>query len=144
MNSKLLIVVAAIILVLIGGGYFLSKNNSTNKINNVQPTQAPTEAAKTTTQTSVMATEVEITLTSQGYNPATVTIKPGTKVVWTNKSGNEATVNSDPHPFHTDYPPLNLGNFKDGDKLELVFDKTGTFKYHNHFNSSERGTIIVQ
>lgn len=142
MNSKLIIVVVFLILTVLGGGYFLMKGN--NQIPASQPTQVPTQTVTTTAPTSSSEKVVEVTLTSQGYNPAALTIDKGTKVVWTNKSGSEATVNSDPHPFHTDYAPLNLGNFKDGEKLELVFDKAGTFKYHNHFNSSEKGTIIVK
>lgn len=108
----------------------------------VQVSPAPTSE----TQASPSATNEQnaITLTQNGFSPATITIKAGTKVTWTNKSGIDATVNSDPHPTHTDYPPLNLGKFSDGGTHSLTFDKPGTYGYHNHFNASERGTIIVQ
>jgi len=51
---------------------------------------------------------------------------------------------SDPHPVHTDYPPLNLGTFFDGASLSLKFPTAGTYVYHNHLNPSERGTIVVK
>jgi plastocyanin len=85
-----------------------------------------------------------ITLTQSGWSPATLTIKAGQTVIWNNKSGQEATVNSDPHPTHTDYPPLNLNSFQDGGTLSLTFPTAGTHGYHNHLNPSEKGTIIVQ
>ncbi len=88
--------------------------------------------------------QVNVTLTANGFSPATLTIKAGKKVTWENKSGSTATVNSNPHPVHTAYPPLNLGNFSDGGTLSLTFDKPGTYGYHNHLNPSQSGTIVVQ
>ena len=85
-----------------------------------------------------------VTLTADGFSPATFTVKAGTKVTWTNSSGTNVTVNSNPHPTHTDYDPLNLGSFKDGETLSLIFDKPGTYKYHDHLNPSRFGTIVVE
>ncbi len=85
-----------------------------------------------------------VTLTARGFAPQTLTIKAGTMVTWVNTSGSEATVNSDPHPAHTAYPPLNLGQFNDGDSLHLLFNKPGRYGYHNHFDATQTGTIMVQ
>lgn len=85
-----------------------------------------------------------VTLTQNGWSSATLSIKAGQTVTWINKSGQDATVNSNPHPTHTDYPALNLGSFPDGGSLSLNFPKAGTYGYHNHLNPSEKGTIIVQ
>lgn len=106
-----------------------------------------TPAPATTPSASASATETKqntITLSANGFSSEVLTVKAGTKVTWINQSGQEATVNSSPHPTHTDYPPLNLGNFPDGGILSLTFDKPGTYKYHNHLDSSQKGTIIVQ
>lgn len=65
-------------------------------------------------------------------------------MVWTNKSGATATVNSDAHPTHLLWPFLNLGSFDDGKSLSVVFDKAGTYTYHNHFSPSQKGTVIVE
>ncbi len=112
---------------------------------------APTTPAVTTSETSetspsatVTATQDTITLTADGFSPKTLTIKAGTKVTWMNQSGAGATVNSSPHPTHTDYPPLNLGSLPDGGAVFLTFDKPGTYKYHNHLIPSQFGTIVVQ
>ncbi len=85
-----------------------------------------------------------VTLSQNGYSPASITIKKGERVTWVNKSGAAATVSSDPHPTHTDYPPLNLGKFPDEGSVSLTFDKPGTYGYHNHLNPGQKGTVIVQ
>jgi len=91
-----------------------------------------------------MESEVSVTLTSKGFSPQTITIKAATIVTWTNQSGTAASVNSAVHPTHQVYPPLNLGEFEDGGSLSLVFDSPGTYKYHNHLNPTQVGTIIVE
>ncbi len=85
-----------------------------------------------------------VTLTKSGFSPATLTIKANSRVAWVNNSGQPASVNSNDHPTHKLYPPLNLGLFNSGSSVQLVFDKPGTYKYHNHLNPAQTGTIIVQ
>lgn len=86
----------------------------------------------------------EVVLSAEGFGPQTLNIKTGESVTWKNGSGGTATVNSDPHPIHTNYPPLNLGRFNDGETLTLIFDKPGNYGYHNHLNPSQTGKIIVE
>ncbi len=100
--------------------------NQSNRPENVTPNPATT-----------------ITLNVTGFVPQVLTIHRGQTVTWVNNSGQQATVNSDPHPTHTAYPPLNLGEFNDGDSLSLRFPKTGRYGYHNHFDATQTGTIIV-
>lgn len=119
------------------GGYTPPANQAQPTIEQSSPTSSPTGSIQQQSQNTV-------TLTSDGFSPATLTIKAGETVTWENKSGEAATVNSDPHPVHTNYAPLNLGNFPDGGTLSLTFDKPGTYGYHNHLNPSERGTITVE
>lgn len=114
-------------------GYNYNSSSTTPPSTNSEATAPATEVSKTA-----------VTLTADGFSPATLTIKAGDKVTWVNKSGTSATVNSDPHPTHTDYSPLNLGTFPDGGTLSLTFDKPGIYKYHNHLNPSQSGTITVQ
>ncbi|MBI5127340.1 cupredoxin domain-containing protein [Candidatus Roizmanbacteria bacterium] len=109
----------------------------------VTPTQAVSETAPSTPE-AMVEKEVSVTLTADGYIPAVLTIKAGTTVTWTNNSGKNATVSSDPHPTHTNYPPLNLGPFQDGKTHSLKFDTPGTYGYHNHLDASQTGTIVVE
>jgi plastocyanin len=149
-----LVIYAVIGIIVYGLIYFLflSKKQKPYSINTpAQNTATVTQGAQTslpsittTPQTGQKVSEAKVSLTKSGFSPQTVTVKSGTKVVWTNESGATATVNSSPHPAHTDYPLLNLGQFDEGETLSLAFDKPGTYKYHNHLNTSQFGTIIVE
>lgn len=129
MNNKVIIGIIVLVL-LIGVGFIVSSNKKT--------ASSPPSAVMTPQKQNT------ITLTSAGFSPGTLTIKAGDTVTWVNKSGTDATINSSPHPVHTDYPPLNLGAFPNGGILTLAFPKAGIYKYHNHLNPSEVGNIVVQ
>ncbi len=130
--------------------YFVFSKKGYNSAQTGQ-SQYPTtqqQVASPTASQIPSATEAQqqntVTLTQDGWSPATLTIKSGETVTWINKSGEKATVNSNPHPTHTLYSPLNLGTFPDGGSLSLVFTKAGSYGYHNHLNPGETGTIIVK
>lgn len=134
-----LVIAAVIIAIVVVGGVFLyaqPKGKSTN-------TPSTQQQVAPTTQVQMSTAEV-ITLTKDGFSPASLTVKVGTRVKWVNGSGELAALDSNPHPVHTSYPPLNFGAFSNGSSVELVFDKPGTYGYHNHLNPSQTGTVVVQ
>lgn len=138
--GKIIIGIIAILIV----GYLLVGNrlNKTTSTIALSPTPVISKTETITTQKNVSSSIV--TVTGSGFSPESLTVKARTKVVWENKSGGNISINSDPHPTHEDYPPLNLGQVEDGKTISLIFDKAGTYKYHNHLNPSQRGTIIVE
>jgi len=85
-----------------------------------------------------------VTATANDFQPTNITIKLGTKVTWTNSSGNDISLDSDPHPTHSSYSPLNIGVIKNGATASLSFPKAGVYHYHNHFQPNQTGTITVQ
>lgn len=86
-----------------------------------------------------------VQITAAGFSPAIITIHPGDTVTWVNIDNQQHTVNSDPHPTHTLYPPLNtVGLLNPGEQKSLTFPTSGTFKYHDHLNPSLRGSVVVQ
>jgi plastocyanin len=133
------ITVITVVFVIAAVGTFLLINKSRGNLSSpeISTVQSPQVAALVSEQNIV-------TITENGFSPSMLTIKTGESVTWQNKSGVRATVNSDPHPTHTDYEPLNLGEFSDGESLNLTFDTPGTYSYHNHLNSSQTGTIAVE
>lgn len=151
MNKNLLILSAVFLVVVLGGGafFFFSKNYTTPN-QPVSQEQTPTQTSSVTltptpsAEGNIVNEKTEVILSQSGFSPKEITIKKGTKVVWTNNSGKAAAINSAPHPVHTSYPPLNLGSFNDGQSLELSFPDPGTYKYHNHLNASQTGTITVE
>jgi plastocyanin len=140
MNNKILWLVVAV-LVLAGGGFLLLNNNASNQpTQTVDQTQNATPTQGVTEQTS----DSTVTISASGFEPKTITVKSGAKVVWKNISGGPVTVNSDNHPTHLLWPFLNLGTFEDGSSVSVVFEKAGTYTYHNHLNSSQTGTVVVE
>lgn len=140
------VVIGAIVYGLLYYFFFAKKGgyNSNQTGQSQQPTTQQQAVTQPTSGSQTANQQNTVTLTQDGFSPAALTVKAGTTVTWVNKSGTDATVNSDPHPIHTAYPQLNLGSFSDGGTLSLKFDKPGTYGYHNHFNSSQKGTIVVQ
>lgn len=140
------IAVGVVILVAMVALFFALRSNPDAEIqeNVVVSPMAADNTAVTPTPGAVNNSEVMIQVTPSGFNPQTVTVKAGTKVSWINNSGQSVSINSAPHPLHSDYPPLNLGRVDDGGLISLVFDKAGTYGYHNHLNPSWTGDIVVE
>ncbi len=134
------IILAAVVVIIVAiGGFFLVSGNKSPQVSDVQPSPSasPTESVSP-------AAGVEIQLTADGFDPAKLVVKVGDRVTWKNNSGSTATVSSDPHPAHTLFPIINLGPFDDGATHSVVFDKAGTYTYHNHLDASQKGTVIVE
>ncbi len=147
MNGKYLVIIVVLVL---GLGLLLFKDqlfpssSSTQSSPEVTTTVTPTLTTSMEASPTAQPEETMVTLTTSGYSPASLTVKVGEEITFINKSGKSAAVNSDPHPVHSVYPPLNLGGFKDGETLTFTFDKAGTYGYHNHLNTAQRGTIVVE
>ena len=117
----------------------------------VSPTLSPSptpSATPTPFQQSNTAT-----YTGSGYSPAMITIKKGQTVTWKNESSSKMWTASAMHPTHSLYPTSGgcLGSTFDacmgiasGGTWSFKFDIVGTWKYHNHMDSSHMGTIIVE
>lgn len=146
MNRPILIGAVLAIVVLLGAVLFINNQNNSQQAPQSQPTQPqPTETEPTVvTSPTVKEEMVTVKILNSGFEPKSVTVKVGTKVVWGNESGKTANVNSAVHPTHQVYPQLNLGNFENGEQVSLVFDKEGTYKYHNHLEPGKTGTVVVE
>lgn len=160
MSRNLLVAIGVVILIALAGGFFYLQNNSNppapspspsleaTPTQTATPTATPTKTPQGTASPSgevMMKEEVtQVSVTQSGFIPQTINIKAGTKVTWTNKSGQQSNVSSTPHPIHTSWPFLNLGTFSSGQSISVVFDEVGTYTYHNHLNPSQKGTVIVK
>jgi plastocyanin len=90
-----------------------------------------------------------ITITSSGVSPKTVTVPAGSRVTFVNNDSVTHQMNSDPHPTHTDCPPINdVGSVAPGQsKLTGNLNTVGNCGYHDHdlpFNTGLQGTIVIQ
>lgn len=88
--------------------------------------------------------EPVIILTKNGFSPAGLKVKIGTKVKFVNKTHLSFWPASDLHPNHTIYPKFDPKRaLSPRETWEFQFDKLGTFRFHDHLNPINRGTIVV-
>ena len=71
------------------------------------------------------------------FDPATVTIKAGESVTWTNEDSASHTVVGDNGEFESD-------SLSKGDTFSFTFDAAGTYAYHCSIHSSMKATVTVE
>ncbi len=95
------------------------------------------------------ATVVVVTITPDGASPSTITIAPGTRIRFVNNDVLPHDMTSDPHPDHTQCPPINKvglllpGQSRESDPLTTL----RTCGFHDHNDSDNprwTGTIQVR
>ena len=89
-----------------------------------------------------------VTITDAGVEPSELRISVGQRVQIVNNSSRVHQIQSDPHPIHTNCPPLNQpGRLAPGDSgLTAAFTEAGSCGFHDHLspvNRSLQGRIVV-
>ena len=96
-----------------------------------------------------------VSYTGSAFSPATVTIRKGGMVTWSNNGSSPLWVASAQHPTHTVYAgdsleehcPDNAADSFDqcagGNSYSFIFNKTGTWRYHDDMNSTAFGSVVV-
>lgn len=116
-------------------------SSSGNQTGTAQTTQEQ-QPAQTT------ASAATITFSNNGVSPATVTVKSGESVTWTNNSSKKVQVGSDNHPTHTLNQELTNGQFTvelaPGASTSETLTKKGSWGYHDHLSPSINGKVVVE
>ncbi|HUD07334.1 MAG TPA: cupredoxin domain-containing protein [Candidatus Saccharimonadales bacterium] len=88
----------------------------------------------------------QVSITSAGFIPATVTIVQNQAVIWTNNDSAPHQVDSDPYPKNNDLPGFDdTQAIGQNDSYSFTFDQRGTFTYHDNLNPYKLlGTVIVK
>ncbi len=107
---------------------FAKKGGSTYN----QPTQYPTQQIP-----SAPVAKNSVQILNFNFSPATLTIKVGDTVTWTNQDSMGHSATADDKSFDT-------GVFGQGKSGTITFSKAGTYTYHCSVHPSMHGTIIVQ
>jgi len=132
----ILIAVFVVLLAVLAGYLYLNKGKTTSTT-----TTTSTTSATKTTPVSVAA----VTITKDGFVPATIQVKKGTAVTWANTDGATHQVVTDPHPGHSNLKDLDSDPLGQGDSFTFSFEKTGTYGYHDETNPLKfKGTVIVK
>ncbi|MBI2134354.1 hypothetical protein HYU09_00040 [Candidatus Woesearchaeota archaeon] len=131
------------IMIILGVSLFLAAGCSSQD-NNAQPTADNGNAANN-------GNTIEIT--ESGFNPSTLTINAGETVTWINKMAIPSWPASAVHPTHQVYPEPGgcLGskfdacrNLRQGESYSFTFNQIGAWRYHDHSDPGNTGTVIVQ
>lgn len=96
------------------------------------------------TSSAVTQDQTVVTYSDEGFSPSILHVKAGTAVTFQNESSRPMWVASNPHPSHTGYPGFDAQNaYGQGSIYLFIFNRVGTWGYHNHMNPSDTGTIVV-
>jgi len=154
MNKTIITIV--IIVVLFIGGYFLLNNNTQVPVqNNTQNQNFNPNEWEYIPDEKIH----EINYTDSGYSPKELNIKVGDTVTWKNESSHGMWTSSAMHPTHIIYSGTSLDEHcpdpqntsfdectsaQPGEFWSFRFDKKGTWRYHNHVQTSDFGSVIVE
>lgn len=104
-------------------------------------------------------TKVVINITSEGFSPNAVTIRAGSQVTFRNEEDKEHWPASEVHPTHSVYPGSGrekcgtaeernifdaCRGLKRGETFDFVFYEKGTWRYHDHLQTSFFGSVTVK
>ena len=120
-----------VLVVLIGGGILLG-----SKLNNKSTStmDMPMSHSSSTTTASTNS----VTIENFAFSPASISVKKGTTVTWTNKDSTEHTVTETDGAAGPKSD--NLGTNK---TYSFTFDTAGTFHYHCSIHPDMKGTVTV-
>jgi plastocyanin len=108
---------------------------------------------------TVESAEHVVVYGSGGFSPNEIRIKSGDTVVFRNESSQPVWPASALHPAHAVYDGTSLNEhcapgatpsfdscrgIEPGGEWAFVFNKTGTWRYHDHLSASRTGTIFVE
>ncbi len=136
MNNRTVIIIILLIaeVVLIAGAYALG-----TRLRGDSSIDKPSKISDVVKSTAI------VEVTDKGFTPGTVKVKKGTLITFVNKGKKTHRVSSDPHPVHTGLAGFDSPTLAKGDTYFFLFDKAGTFTFHDHLNPLKfKGTIIVQ
>jgi plastocyanin len=140
----------------------------TSGANSQTPPAGASTQSSSTDQTGVSASvsanagtapmSATVSYNGTSFTPSSVSIAKGGTVTFTDTAGSNMWIASDPHPDHNGYDgttrqqhcapgyagaaPFDM--CQGGSSFSFTFDKTGSWGYHDHFNSAAFGTIVVK
>ena len=130
MVSLVLILALGLVATACGGG----SSTTTTAAGGVTTTSA---GGATTTSAAGGTGGAQVTIQNFSFSPASVTVKVGDTVTWTNQDSTTHTVVADNGEFKS-------GNLGNGATFSFTFSTAGTFAYHCSIHSTMKGTVVVQ
>jgi plastocyanin len=85
-----------------------------------------------------------IRITGAGFEPATVHVRQGATITWTNTDKKLHQVVSNPYPTGTDLSSLKSEILNNDQTYTYKADAAGTFGYHDQLKPTINGTLVVE
>ena len=117
--------------------------SSSSAVSSSAPSSASSSATTALSSSAALRT-LSVDYTESGYLPLSTDLHAGDTVTFTNNSHSALRVASNPHPAHTDYPGFDSGTLQPGQTYSFTFTKAGTWYFHNHFNPTQTGRVVVK
>lgn len=106
-------------------------------------TGTPKTPSKKPSQSSAPVVAV-IRITKSGFEPATLSVKQGTKIIWTNADDNLHQIASNPYPDGPAPSGLKSEILNNAQTYEYTASNVGSFGYHDRLKPTINGTVVVQ
>ena len=106
--------------------------SSTNATSTAQSTRGAASSQRTSDGKAVT-----VRIDGMRFEPASITVEPGTTVTWVHGSRM-------PHTITGNADGLRSRTLYQGQKFSHTFDETGTYKYACDFHPSMRGSVVVE
>jgi plastocyanin len=104
--------------------------------------EAPEEPVPVTTEETEAAT---ISMTDDGFEPATVEVSVGTTVTFVNNGQGLHWPASDNHPTHEILAGFDAKKgLATGETYSYTFTEIGSWGFHNHLAPQIKGTVVVE
>ena len=116
-----------------GGG---SSSQADTSGGTVKPTTTPASQAP---PANAAAEAVDVKISNFKFAPASVAVKTGGTVTWTNEDSAQHTATDDKST-----PPFDTGTLDQGDAKKVTFKKAGTYPYICTFHPFIKGTVVVE
>lgn len=142
MRRYIPLVVIAAVAVAIGIGVAVNKkdksdNDNTETTNTTSVNPSPSQNNPSPSPSSASSATDGVEIEDMAFTPATITVKKGTKVTWTNNDSIAHTVTADSGNG------LDSQLLSQGDSYSFTFDTIGEFSYHCAPHPNMTGKVIV-
>lgn len=137
--SVTVVVLLTIVLLITACGSSSAATGGTATHPGTTPTPSPASSSPVATPVAVVHVKIVTQGTMYVFLPATLTVKVGTQVIWSNDSNAPHTVSSDTGIFDTPDP---LG-INPGQTYAFTFTRPGIYPYYCNIHTYMTGKIVV-
>lgn len=137
--KKTWVPVAIIVLVVIvGGAVYLAHRNSAGTTGTNNTTSNMDMNSNSSSNNAAPVATNKVSIANFAFSPASITVKKGTTVTWTN---NDTTTHTVTESDSQTGP--NSGNVTPGSSYSFTFNTVGKFPYHCSIHTEMIGTVTV-